>query len=385
MPERVAAKRAKSEVPLPLTVQEVMRLKSLPAHQAAPAEITARLGTFFVESDKGKKPEIASRISPVESSLLPAKPDGSPVFRIDTEVRNQGFHIQRVLPNVPAKLLRYEHFTVRDLDPRIKPQRPGFLDLHYLPERQKGPTTQRRRMINSKGKVVSTIFPPDRRYIFNDTSYPWCTLGRVTSANGSGTGVMVGPRHLLTVSHIVVWNGDGTAGWLQFASSYFNGSTPFGVANAQLTYFYQKNAPPTLNDTQIAEDYVVCVLDQRLGDITGWMGSRVYTEDWDDVGYWSHVGYSADLGGSQEPSFQNQVSFNDADHPGIFGTGDGLDMEHHASITFGDSGGPFFGWWDGEVGPDVVGVQSAQDPSENWAAGGDPMVRLIQQAQSDNP
>lgn len=51
----------------------------------------------------------------------------------------------------------------------------------------------------------ATIFPPDQRSVFHDTSFPWSCFGRVDSPNGFGSGVMVGPRHLPTVSHIVQW------------------------------------------------------------------------------------------------------------------------------------------------------------------------------------
>ncbi len=33
---------------------------------------------------------------------------------------------------------------------------------------------------------VTTIFPPDQRLVFSDTSFPWCTTGRVATAGGWG-------------------------------------------------------------------------------------------------------------------------------------------------------------------------------------------------------
>ena len=53
---------------------------------------------------------------------------------------------------------------------------------------------------------ATTVFAPEDRYLFNDTAFPWCTAGRVeTSAGGWASGVMVGPRHLLTCSHAIQW------------------------------------------------------------------------------------------------------------------------------------------------------------------------------------
>ena len=45
------------------------------------------------------------------------------------------------------------------------------------------------------------------------------------------------------------------------------------------------------------EDYVVLVLDRRMGDTCGWMGSRTYSDSWDGGSYWRHIGYPGDLAG----------------------------------------------------------------------------------------
>lgn len=48
---------------------------------------------------------------------------------------------------------------------------------------------------------------------------------------------------------------------------------------------------PTVDSTEKQFDFVVVVLDQWIGERTGWMGSRSYTDYWDGGDYWSHVGY----------------------------------------------------------------------------------------------
>src|SRR5262249_11228037 len=137
------------------------------------------------------------------------------------------------------------------------------------------------------------------------------------------------------------------------------------------------------------EDYAVIVLDQRLGDQLGWMGAMNYTEDWDDVGYFFNVGYPNDLMGGVWPFVQSGVAFEDADNPGFYDTGEGLDMEtESASITDGMSGGPFFHWWS-DNWPYVVGVVSGmgllEGDADNWAGGGYPMLNLIHRALSEWP
>jgi V8-like Glu-specific endopeptidase len=229
---------------------------------------------------------------------------------------------------------------------------------------------------------ATTIFGPDNRYIFNDTSYPWCTVGRVDTPGGTGSGTMVGPRHLLTCSHAIQWNADNTAGWVKFTPSYFDGSAPFGVAwGIRLYWEGTKVYGPTVDRDEGQHDYVCVVLDRTIGNLTGWMGARSWSDDWDDLGVWRHIGYPGDLAGAQRPSYQAGIaldgSFWDREvHTRIF---------HHADVWPGQSGGPFFAWWSGESFPRVVADQSGQNSDENTASGGAHMVGCIIRARNDYP
>jgi V8-like Glu-specific endopeptidase len=50
----------------------------------------------------------------------------------------------------------------------------------------------------------TTIFSPDARRAYYDTTYPWRCLVRIVTPRGwSGSGVLIGPRHVLTASHCV--------------------------------------------------------------------------------------------------------------------------------------------------------------------------------------
>lgn len=248
--------------------------------------------------------------------------------------------------------------------------------------------------LKARGQRVNplTVYPPDGRHVFHDTTYPWRCCGRVVTARGQGAGALVGPRHLLTVSHVVNWTANG-AGWLLFQPDYYNGNV-FSAANAQLIYSYEKITSSSEGEYDIAEDYVVCVLDQRLGDQLGWLGTKTYSDDWDGGNYWSHVGYPGDVGGGIFPARETWFSIANSWHPGFFEAGSGLDIETFASTNHGDSGGPVFGYWND--GPYIVGVVSAEgsldgvitDPSTrtgNWIAGGSPMPDLVNQARSDHP
>ena len=54
------------------------------------------------------------------------------------------------------------------------------------------------------------VFLPDGREELTNTSYPWSAIGMIVSTRGICTGTLVGPRLVLTASHCVPWQDDGT-------------------------------------------------------------------------------------------------------------------------------------------------------------------------------
>lgn len=228
----------------------------------------------------------------------------------------------------------------------------------------------------------TTIFAPDQRYLFQDSRYPWCTTGRVDTPAGQASGTMVGPRHLLTCSHAIQWKSGGGAGWVKFTPAYFDGAAPFGEAWGVRVYYYNKaDASDGMSRDEEQYDYVVVVLDSRIGELTGWMGGRSWSDDWDDEPYWRHIGYPGDLASGQRPSYQRDIamdgSFWDREaHTRIF---------HQGDVWPGQSGGSFFAWWNGENYPSVVAVQSAHNSDENIASGGSDMIDLIIRARNEHP
>jgi hypothetical protein len=159
------------------------------------------------------------------------------------------------------------------------------------------------------------------------------------------------------------------------------------------TYSYEQLSSVN-GEYDIAEDYVVCVMDRRIGDELGWLGSKTYDDDWDGGAYWAHVGYPDDIGGGAQPVYEGGFSIKNSWSPGFFETGSRLDMETFASLTNGDSGGPVFGYWsDGLYVVGVVSAGGSLDPvvtdltirTANWAAGGSEMPDLVNQARGDYP
>lgn len=280
-------------------------------------------------------------------------------------------------PNLQAKLKQ----STQTLEGYI----PQHLPFHPLPDPLEDALKLNHRKPAgklSKGHMeATTIFGVDDRRVFSDTSYPWGTAGRVTTAGGSASGVMVGPRHLLTVSHTINWNADGSTGWLNFTPAYFDSSQPFGNANAVRVYYYQKVTGPDIDATEQRNDFVVVVLDQRLGDVCGWMGSKSYSDSWDGSAVWSHIGYPSDLFSTQRPIYQGSIALD-----GNSSQADSNErMDHFGDVFPGQSGGPFFGWWSGDSFPYVVAVQSGQSASVNAASGGSYIVNLVNLARQEFP
>ncbi len=234
-----------------------------------------------------------------------------------------------------------------------------------------------------------TIFAPDTRFVFSDTSFPWCTCGRVQTASGSGSGVMIGPRHMMTASHVINWGPNNTAGWVRFTPLQFDTSAPFGVAWVTRIYWWQQvNGGDGVSSNEAAFDYVVCVLDRRLGETTGWMGSRGYSSSWNGGAYWAHVGYPGDLGSSTRPTFHGDGVI-DSTVSESSGGRTSLRMMHRNDYWFGQSGGPAFGWWANEPWPRVVGIYSAVNwggpGGDNANGGGNPLPELINHARTVEP
>ena len=263
----------------------------------------------------------------------------------------------------------------------------GFVPKHlaFEPRPREQVTSHRTFNARLNRKIVrpTTVFAPDERRAFQDTSYPWGTIGLVETPRGGASGVVIGPRHLLTVSHVIDWAGAPAgfaANWVRFTPSFFDGNAPFGQTHGIHIYWYvQENGDRSLSATELQFDYVVVVLNTRIGERTGWMGARGYSDDWDGLDVWQHMGYPADLNSGQRPVFLNRVTLNGDDaaddaHESI---------QHRADVFPGQSGGPMFGWWSGDVGPRAVATQSGETSADNFASGGGDLARLVGLARTD--
>lgn len=218
------------------------------------------------------------------------------------------------------------------------------------------------------------------RYVFRDLAYPWAAIGRVETAVSEGSGVMVGPRHMLTAAHLLDWDAEDRApGWLRFTPAAFQDKAPFGDAFAVAVHASGYVDPPTIDYQESARDFAVITLDWDIGDITGWMGACAYDDRWDGHEAWCQAGYAQGAPDYGRPSFAGALRLDGDDEQPAAGQA----IYHAAPVQSGHSGGPIFGWWEGEVGPRVVAVQSWSARSAQGGSGGSDMVALIARAQAE--
>ena len=241
----------------------------------------------------------------VTRSGLPGEPRGATVSLLDVSLDSvkeprlitEGGRL-RVVAEVGINGLdrrrRYERIPVirlgaQEIDPQlaareIEGYRPLGVPTTFMPKLAE-PTHQLRPQRGKDLDPGGTIFGTDDRYLFDDQSFPWRTTGKVRTVGKWGSGTTIGPRHVLTASHVVNWTGDAGGGvaWLTFTPGYFDGPGPWGeIAATQVIYWQQ--AAGQLTDQETAFDYVVLVMEERIGDIVGYPGYRTYDDDWNGGG-----------------------------------------------------------------------------------------------------
>ena len=354
----------------PVPIAELnRRFKARGPLEKSPIAIERR---FHIAAER--RPRIATRLERVDGG------DGRPHWEVIVEVDGVRAGGRASPPPLRGKASKASKRRVSEeqLTQHLTGFVPDHLGFNALP-RERIKSVKSIRAASSRRRVATTVFGNDDRRAFQDTTYPWSTVGLVQTNRGSGSGVMIGPRHLLTVSHVIDWTAPAgfAADWVRFTPSFFDGNAPFGEAYGAHIYWYlQEDGDGFITGNEGNFDYVVVVLDRRLGETTGWMGARGYDDDWDNLAVWSHMGYPADLNSGQRPTWQGgfQVDGTDAAAQSIL---------HKADVFQGQSGGPIFAFWDGDVGPRAVAVQSWQNSSDNGASGSMDMRDLVALARTD--
>lgn len=328
-------------------------------------------------------PKVSATVIPIRSEV-----DGPGSYRYEVRLEVDGVRLgERATPPPLRGRPVAEHIPterLREYDAVLAGFVPDHLAIEARPRRLLRALKRIPARLDRRTRYNTTIFNPEQRQVFQDTSYPWSAFGRCETNLGPFSGVMIGPRHLLTCNHGIDWTPPPgfAADWLTFTPAYFDGDAPFGSTYATHVYWIRKdNNDGFSNGDEGQYDYVVLTLNDRIGDLTGWLGARRYTDGWDGLDVWWHIGYPADLTSMQRPTFQSWFSMNGDD-----AQDDAHQILYHQADVFpGQSGGPMFGFWDGDVGPRAVAVQSWQDSTTNGASGGGDLVDLVIRARSDHP
>jgi V8-like Glu-specific endopeptidase len=346
---------------------------------------------------KGEPPEISLPI--LDVSLKDVR--GTRVrqeggrLRVEADLTSAGLDRRRRYERIPAIGLDARDISRSLARQEIKGHRPAGVPTAFIPKRARRTHTLR----PERGKDLDpggTIFGTDDRYLYDDLSFPWRTTGKVRTVGQWGSGTTIGPRLVLTASHVVNWTGgdDGDVAWLTFSPGYFDGNGPWGeVAATNVIYWLQ--APGSLSDQQTAFDYVVLVMEERIGDIVGYPGYRTYNDDWNGGSYWQYIGYPGERSSGERPAFQGPGVVSSVEDESFSGQ-TGYVMGHFNEFTPGQSGGSIWGWWGNEPWPRVVGVGSTigstavQTPTgstvgDNEYGGGPALSALISWARSNFP
>lgn len=118
------------------------------------------------------------------------------------------------------------------------------------------------------------IIGTDNRVLQTKTGNPWNYIGSFawSAQGGRCSASLVGPRHLATARHCL----DTTAGstiTYQFRPNYDQGTRGYTTATVTTALYI----PGTLGTAcSYGDDWVVAILDQRLGDLYGYFGVRQF-------------------------------------------------------------------------------------------------------------
>lgn len=277
---------------------------------------------------------------------------------------------------------------------------------------------------------------PDNRRFLLDRRFPWAAVGRLRRPGDPdfATGVLVGPRHVLTVSHAVNWvnvSSDPSKPDLRydahnhpvlFAAGYRADQgpvTPFGdvpvvkVVTA-VPYLPSPFVPPGIVDAATggsvstrALDLAVLILAEPIGNAVGWFGFTGWNKDWNGKAMWSHIGYPQLSDQAPPELLYGRPTYQGPDSlPAIvelrtkdFRMPNGsvikaTNMINTFDIEGGHSGGPIFSWFGNEAAPRVAAIMNgrrgkpapgqAMDIGQS-ASGGSYLVNMIDYALKTFP
>ncbi len=311
---------------------------------------------------------------PLSPEMLRRRKNKEPLAGVPEEYKPSVEHLPK--PKQIKLVDRPAPRTPSDVIPPASSYCPPWAGVAYAPQRMRlsAPIKLMHRGRQLEPRV--DFAPQGDQQFYNDPgTYPWRCVCRITNAFGRvGSGVLCGPRHILTASHCVAWSSPSA----EMIEVHRAGTSSQAVAFDTVALAYTQIEGDSASSNVLDEDYAVLVINERLGDRFGWLGTKEYDSGWDRDRFWSTMGYPVN---SVFPVFQQQ-QWLDED---AWDYGSGRAMTTSADLVSGQSGSPMFGTWDD--GPYTVAVMSSDDPpeNENWCAGGSDILRLVNFARSQHP
>lgn len=144
------------------------------------------------------------------------------------------------------------------------------------------------------------------------------------------SGYVAGPKIVVTAAHCVMNEDDNDATFAQWVAypGYRNNTSYRGASSGWSKIYYSSKWKSTHNP---AYDWCICVLEKDIGNVTGWLGSSVYTTNFAlnnvDV---RNIGYPAKFWSGDRQYFSRGTTSN----------AHNLWFESSASVIHGFSGGP---------------------------------------------
>ena len=221
----------------------------------------------------------------------------------------------------------------------------------------------------------------ESRRIFLNRAYPWSSCGQLwmgadpNAPEGVGSGVLVGPRHVLTCYHCVPLRPNGKITETFFVPSHYrnapagNKDAPYGVHRVKHAYWYGKRHPNDRSNEYNSVDYAVMILEKPTG--LGWAGTTVFKKEWVNRTDLCHVGYpGVDKRNTLKNFLQGRPSFEGGfriqkSEDYTYNSPDGKKLHGRklftdADVFGGQSGGPIMHATKDSA--TVMGVCSAEGP-----------------------
>lgn len=341
-------KNARLHREAPLAPEQLLKRENIVASAEVPEDIKSRLSSRRI------------LISGLRQPIVPAWSETKP--------GRKGRTSEMIIPNNAVIGLpgQTAHRIARPGGKRsgsrtvIEGFRPKWANHVYHPKRDVVPHWAQKQASagGMTGEVYYGVFGNDDRAVYYPSGYPWQCVGKILVYNDAkaiapawwGSGVLIGPRLVLTAGHVVPW--DASSWMMRFFPAYYDGASILGIGADSYVSDARGFDVSYYSQLPDAHDMAILRLYDPLGDSVGYFGSKLYSESWNGQPYWNLTGYPAAIANAERPSYQLGISVTEAD-----ASGDALDVEHQGDLTGGDSGGPFWATWPDGF-PYVVGTAS---------------------------